>query len=92
MVVLFNLFVLSLHSDSTAGGGGGIVNQGNTVEGNIDGTTTPSPVMATPGINNVAWNRQQAVCVRHAFKTYGSAKNPNHVLQNLNMTVAKGSM
>lgn len=36
--------------------------------------------------------RQQAVCVRHAFKTYGSKKNPNHVLSNLNMTVAKGTM
>ncbi|KAF5274031.1 hypothetical protein FQA39_LY01146 [Lamprigera yunnana] len=36
--------------------------------------------------------RQQAVCVRHAFKTYGSKKNPNHVLDNLNMTVAKGTI
>lgn len=36
--------------------------------------------------------RQQAVCVRHAFKTYGSKKNPNHVLSNLNMTVAKGTI
>jgi hypothetical protein len=36
--------------------------------------------------------RQQAVCVRHAFKHYGSKKNPNHVLSNLNMTVAKGTM
>jgi hypothetical protein len=55
-------------------------------------TMTPSPVLATPGLNNQAWNRQQAVSVRHAFKTYGSSKNPNHVIQNLNMTVAKGSM
>ncbi|XP_011501570.1 PREDICTED: ABC transporter G family member 20 isoform X2 [Ceratosolen solmsi marchali] len=53
---------------------------------------TPSPVLATPGLNNQAWNRQQAVSVRHAFKTYGSSKNPNHVIQNLNMTVAKGSI
>ncbi|XP_046993217.1 ABC transporter G family member 20 [Schistocerca americana] len=36
--------------------------------------------------------RQQAVCVRHAFKHYGSNKNPNHVLTNLNMTVAKGTI
>ncbi|KAG6465198.1 hypothetical protein O3G_MSEX014995 [Manduca sexta] len=36
--------------------------------------------------------RQQAVCVRHAFKHYGSNKRPNHVLSNLNMTVAKGTM
>ncbi|XP_066139703.1 ABC transporter G family member 20 isoform X1 [Euwallacea fornicatus] len=39
------------------------------------------------------WNsRQQAVCVRHAFKHYGSKKNPNHVLSDLNMTVAKGTI
>jgi len=43
--------------------------------------------------NSAAWNRrQQAVCVRHAFKHYGSNKNPNHVLSDLNMTVAKGTM
>ncbi|XP_076265826.1 ABC-type transporter snustorr isoform X2 [Rhynchophorus ferrugineus] len=39
------------------------------------------------------WNkRQQAVCVRHAFKHYGSKNNPNHVLSDLNMTVAKGTI
>ncbi|XP_048523041.1 uncharacterized protein LOC125504716 [Dendroctonus ponderosae] len=39
------------------------------------------------------WNRrQQAVSVRHAYKHYGSNKNPNHVLSDLNMTVAKGTM
>ncbi|KAL1449980.1 hypothetical protein WDU94_002444 [Cyamophila willieti] len=39
------------------------------------------------------WSRkQQAVCVRHAFKHYGSKSNPNHVLSNLNMTVAKGTI
>lgn len=43
--------------------------------------------------NSAAWNRrQQAVCVRHAFKHYGSNKNPNHVLSDLNMTVAKGTI
>ncbi|KAI8422910.1 hypothetical protein MSG28_014022, partial [Choristoneura fumiferana] len=42
---------------------------------------------------NAMWNKQQnAVCVRHAFKHYGSNKRPNHVLSNLNMTVAKGTM
>ncbi|XP_046433863.1 ABC transporter G family member 23 isoform X1 [Neodiprion virginianus] len=87
-----------LTSDNTATGGGGMmvnsnsVNSMNSAEGNMDGTMTPNPVMATPGINNVAWNRQQAVSVRHAFKNYGSSKNPNQVLQNLNMTVAKGSI
>ncbi|XP_053619497.1 ABC transporter G family member 23 isoform X2 [Plodia interpunctella] len=42
---------------------------------------------------NAMWQkRQQAVCVRHAFKHYGSNKRPNHVLSNLNMTVAKGTI
>lgn len=59
---------------------------------NSNTTMTPSAVLVTPGINNQAWNRQQAVSVRHAFKNYGSTKNPNHVIQNLSMTVAKGSM
>lgn len=36
--------------------------------------------------------RQDAVCVRHAFKTYGKKKNALPVLQNLNMTVQKGTM
>ncbi|CAH0597589.1 unnamed protein product [Chrysodeixis includens] len=42
--------------------------------------------------NSVWQKRQQAVCVRHAFKHYGSKKRPNHVLSNLNMTVAKGTI
>ncbi|CAH1154038.1 unnamed protein product [Phaedon cochleariae] len=42
---------------------------------------------------STGWSkRQQAVCVRHAFKHYGSKKKPNHVLSNLNMTVAKGTI
>lgn len=88
-----------IFSDGVADIGGGLVNpistsmMQNTTEA-VDGNaaTTPSTVLATPGLNNAAWNRQQAVSVRHAFKTYGSSKNPNHVIQNLNMTVAKGSM
>lgn len=57
-------------------------------------TEIPAPVVAKaqPGANNLAWNRQQAVSVRHAFKSYGSTSNPNYVIQNLNMTVAKGSI
>ncbi|KAK2586136.1 hypothetical protein KPH14_001409 [Odynerus spinipes] len=92
----------SLTNDSAAGGGGGgIVNPNfsmnntmpNNTESSVDLTmATPNPVLATPGLNNPAWNRQQAVSVRHAFKTYGSSKNPNHVIQNLSMTVAKGSI
>lgn len=64
----------------------------NSSDSTLDVTITPSTLLATPGLNNPAWNRQQAVSVRHAFKTYGSSKNPNHVIQNLCMTVAKGSM
>ncbi|XP_046816635.1 ABC transporter G family member 23 isoform X1 [Vespa crabro] len=88
------------NGDSTADGGGGIINPNfsmnviqNNAESNIDLTmVTTNPVLATPGLNSPAWNRQQAVSVRHAFKTYGSSKNPNHVIQNLSMTVAKGSI
>jgi hypothetical protein len=59
--------------------------------------TTPSPDVVAlrplPTQQSSLWTRrQQAVCVRHAFKQYGSKKNPNHVLSNLNMTVAKGTM
>ncbi|XP_041985224.1 ABC transporter G family member 20 [Aricia agestis] len=36
--------------------------------------------------------RQQAVCVRRAYKIYGSKKNPNVVLDSLNMTVPKGTI
>ncbi|XP_065225669.1 ABC transporter G family member 20 isoform X3 [Planococcus citri] len=42
--------------------------------------------------STVYTRRQQAVCVRHAFKHYGSKKKPNHVLSDLNMTVAKGTI
>lgn len=36
--------------------------------------------------------RRQAICVRRAFKKYGSKNNPNIVLDGLNMTVPKGTM
>lgn len=42
--------------------------------------------------STVASRRQQAVCVRRAHKNYGAKKNPNVVLDGLNMTVPKGSM
>ncbi|XP_014212098.1 ABC transporter G family member 20 isoform X2 [Copidosoma floridanum] len=65
----------------------------STTEASADTPSVLTPTaLSTPGINNQAWNRQQAVSVRHAFKSYGSSKNPNHVLSNLNMTVAKGSI
>ncbi|XP_003246532.1 ABC transporter G family member 20 isoform X2 [Acyrthosiphon pisum] len=63
-----------------ADGGGGIVN----------------PAFQPPSLlsqQSTVWTRrQQAVCVRHAFKHYGSTSKPNHVLSNLNMTVAKGTI
>lgn len=36
--------------------------------------------------------RRQAVCVRRAFKKYGSKNNPNIILDGLNMTVPKGTI
>ncbi|KAI4500327.1 hypothetical protein M0802_004744 [Mischocyttarus mexicanus] len=86
--------------DNTTDGGGGIINPNftsdviqNNTENNADLTmVTTNIALSTPGLNNPAWNRQQAVSVRHAFKTYGSSKNPNHVIQNLSMTVSKGSI
>lgn len=42
--------------------------------------------------STVATRRQQAVCVRRACKNYGPKKNPNVILDSLNMTVPKGTM
>lgn len=42
--------------------------------------------------STVTMRRQQAICVRRAQKSYGPAKNPNVVLDGLNMTVPKGAM
>ncbi|XP_039314799.1 ABC transporter G family member 23 isoform X2 [Solenopsis invicta] len=84
------------YADHQSAGGAGAANA--TMQSNADSNmdlatvTSSNPVLATPGLNNPTWNRQQAVSVRHAFKIYGSSKNPNHVLQNLSMTVAKGSI
>lgn len=45
------------------------------------------------GDGGSTWSRQQnAVSVRHAFKSYGGKAKRNQVLSNLNMTVAKGTM
>ncbi|XP_033209457.1 ABC transporter G family member 23 isoform X2 [Belonocnema kinseyi] len=87
----------NIQSDGNAGDGGTLENSNSqrkmqTTDNVEGGILPPSTLMATPGINNPTWSRQQAVSVRHAFKTYGSSKNPNHVLQNLSMTVAKGSI
>ncbi|XP_022186490.1 ABC transporter G family member 23 isoform X3 [Nilaparvata lugens] len=68
----------------TGGGGGGM--EGVTVDGR-----NGKPPLQTQ--QSTVWSRrQQAVCVRHAFKHYGSSKHPNHVLSNLSMTVAKGTI
>nr|XP_033203519.1 ABC transporter G family member 20 isoform X2 [Bombus vancouverensis nearcticus] len=94
-VVTQSFGYVPLTCDATAGGDGGLINannmQNNTDTG-VDMTIPPNPALATPGLNNPAWNRQQAVSVRNAFKSYGNSKNPNHILQNLNMTVPKGSI
>lgn len=42
--------------------------------------------------STLATRKQQAVCVRRAHKMYGTVKNPNIVLDGLNMTVPKGSI
>uniref|UniRef100_A0A182T6V8 ABC transporter domain-containing protein n=1 Tax=Anopheles maculatus TaxID=74869 RepID=A0A182T6V8_9DIPT len=42
--------------------------------------------------STVAIRRQQAVCVRRAHKIYGTKKNPNVILDGLNMTVPKGAI
>lgn len=36
--------------------------------------------------------RQHAVCVRRAYKRYGTKNNPYVILDGLNMTVPKGTM
>lgn len=36
--------------------------------------------------------KQNAVCVRRAYKRYGTKSNPYVILDGLNMTVPKGTM
>ncbi|XP_049807591.1 ABC transporter G family member 23 [Schistocerca nitens] len=43
--------------------------------------------------HSTLWTRrQQAVCVRRAYKKYGSKSAPNVILDGLNMTVPKGTI
>ncbi|XP_022186485.1 ABC transporter G family member 23 isoform X1 [Nilaparvata lugens] len=78
------MFSWSSSLTETGGGGGGM--EGVTVDGR-----NGKPPLQTQ--QSTVWSRrQQAVCVRHAFKHYGSSKHPNHVLSNLSMTVAKGTI
>lgn len=48
--------------------------------------------MLKPQKSTLASRRQQAVCVRRAHKKYGPTKNPNVILDGLNMTVPKGAI
>ncbi|XP_039492178.1 ABC transporter G family member 20 isoform X1 [Drosophila santomea] len=59
---------------------------------NNDGGTQPNAVAAWGAPANGPRNTQAAVSVRHAFKAYGKKKNANQVLNNLNMTVPKGTI
>ncbi|CAG9794722.1 unnamed protein product [Diatraea saccharalis] len=43
-------------------------------------------------VSSVTFRREQAVCVRNAFKRYGTKSNPNVILDGLNMTVPKGAI
>ncbi|XP_073969896.1 ABC-type transporter snustorr isoform X3 [Rhodnius prolixus] len=73
---------------------GGVVNPGLSLDEGPDVVTVDSnskPKMAKRE-NSAYLRRQQAVSVRRAFKAYGSSKAPNHILQNLNMTVEKGTI
>ncbi|KAM3959841.1 LOW QUALITY PROTEIN: ABC transporter oskyddad [Aphomia sociella] len=45
-----------------------------------------------PQKSTIATRKQQAVCVRRAYKKYGTSKNPNIILDGLNMTVPKGAI
>ncbi|CAG9760884.1 unnamed protein product [Ceutorhynchus assimilis] len=75
--------------------------ENNTMGERVEPTTVSGPDLVGVNVerppvthqNSSLWNkRQQAVCVRHAYKHYGSKKNPNHVLSDLNMTVGKGTI
>jgi hypothetical protein len=83
---IFNLLILTcFHRE------GGITNDAFTGDVSPDVVVEPRHQLVTQQ-SSVWTRRQQAVCVRHAYKNYGPKKNPNHVLQDLNMTVAKGTM
>ncbi|XP_018561471.1 ABC transporter G family member 20 isoform X2 [Anoplophora glabripennis] len=92
---IFNVVyrLLGLHQWSSAIEGS---TMGDRVEPTVPGPDLVGVNVERPPLTHqqsTVWNnRQQAVCVRHAFKHYGSKKKPNHVLSNLNMTVAKGTI
>lgn len=43
-------------------------------------------------VSTINTRRHNAVCVRRAYKRYGTKKNPFVILDGLSMTVPKGSM
>lgn len=43
-------------------------------------------------MSTVQTRKQQAVCVRKAYKRYGSKSSPYVILDGINMTVPKGAM
>jgi len=66
----------------------------------MERTSTPSTLMEMKTrrqpfqsqLSTLDTRRRQAVCVRRAFKKYGSKNNPHVILDGLNMTVPKGAM
>ncbi|XP_071625773.1 ABC transporter G family member 23 [Temnothorax longispinosus] len=66
----------------------------------MESASTPSTLMEMKTrrqpfrsqLSTLDTRRRQAVCVRRAFKKYGSKKNPNVILDGLNMTVPKGTI
>lgn len=91
--------------DSEGGGGGsasgGAVSNSNSRDGtdsitNDTESTVEIPIKRRQRFisqqSTVASHRQQAVCVRRAYKQYGSKRSPNVILDGLNMTVPKGTM
>jgi hypothetical protein len=56
-----------------------------------DAAARPRPQLNTQ-VSTLWQRKQNAVCVRRACKRYGTVGNPAVVLENLNMTVPKGSM
>ncbi|XP_055905605.1 ABC transporter G family member 23 isoform X2 [Eupeodes corollae] len=54
--------------------------------------STSEPVMANHTERPNWGSPDTAVAMRHAYKSYGKGKNANQVLNNLNMTVPKGTI
>ncbi|XP_026754097.2 ABC transporter G family member 23 [Galleria mellonella] len=66
--------------------------QSNTVSTIEDDLAIKRLRRLRPQKSTISSRRQQAVCVRRAYKKYGTSKNPNVILDGLNMTVPKGAI